>query len=433
VGTRAMAGLSKEEQATKQQQEADKTVSVIGPLVFMIVTGGQLLNQSRPILVNALTGGDTVRTATLLARFAAFGGAAEFLLNPIIGRMSDRFGRRPLLLLSPITCALLRGLVFLSPTKGVIMCERMLSSAVVTGFFSTMRAMLNDKLSMEQLVVAGGAISVYAGVGVMLGPFLETFILSQFGARGNFLAVALINVLVSTVMWRTAQETLPESEQKPINIVDCSPLSFIKMLRTGSVNQRLMAILLLQSFGEIRINQDINMLNLRDNLGWKPIQVSNFMAIIGFSVTTGGKTVRYSLRHLGMRGHTTMSNLVMALAFTIQGTRSKYLSQYGALALWFFGGRKRDAVEAMSSELTLAKTDMGKGQVSAALSNFKSLAAIFGPPIAARAYNFGMRMGNPGIAYDHAPDAPPPQPLAWHPAAAARLPPPPQSPLLQGR
>ena len=51
-------------------------------------------------------------------------------------------------------------------SAGVIMAERMLSSAVVTGFFSTMRAMLNDKLSMEDLVVASGSISVYAGVGV---------------------------------------------------------------------------------------------------------------------------------------------------------------------------------------------------------------------------------------------------------------------------
>lgn len=41
---------------------------------------------------------------------------------------------------------------------------------------------------------------------------------------------------------------------------------------------------------------------------------------------------------------------------------------------------------------------MGKGQVAAALSNFKSLAAIFGPPIAARIYTYGLSVGNPGIA-----------------------------------
>ena len=162
-----------------------------------------------------------------------------------------------------------------------------------------------------------------------------------------------------------------------------------------------------QSFGELRINQDINMLNLRDNLGWKPIEVSTFMGILGASVTTGGKTVKPSLKRecssprcvfqtrievrrcctvLGMRGHTTMSNLVMAVAFFLQGGRSKYFSQYSCLCLWFIGGRKRDAVEATCTKLTLEQTDMGKGQVAAALSNFKSLAAIFGPMIAAKIY-----------------------------------------------
>ena len=89
----------------------------------------------------------------------------------------------------------------------------------------------------------------------MLGPFIETLVISRFGARGNFLAVALINVVVSVVMFVTARETLPVAEQKPINLIDCSPLSFFKMMRTGSENVRLMIVLLLQSFGELRINQ----------------------------------------------------------------------------------------------------------------------------------------------------------------------------------
>ena len=233
----------------------------------------------------------------------------------------------------------------------------------------------------------------------MLGPFVETFVLERFGARGNFLAVASINVVVALVMFRTARETLPVADRKPLTLKDCSPLSFLQIFRTGSVNNRLLFILLLQSFGEGRINQDINMLNLRENLGWRPIQISTFMGLLGLTVTTGGKTVKPSLRILGMRGHTCMSNLIMALAFFIQGTQSKYLSQYLALSLWFFGGRKRDAVEAMSTDILLKNTDMGKGQIAAALSNFKSLAAIAGPPFAAQAYIYGQGIGNPGLPY----------------------------------
>lgn len=388
------------EEEAERRNDAARTVKMIGPLVFMIVTGGQLLNQSRPTLVKAITNGNTVKAGAMLASYSSLGGAAEFILNPVIGRMSDRFGRRPMLLLSPISCAILRFLVYAFPGNArMIMFERMLSSAVVTGFFSTMRAMLNDKLNMEELVVSGGLISVYAGFGVMLGPFIEAFVLKIFGARGNFLAVALINVVVALMMWRSAKETLPMSERKPLNMVDCSPLSFLKMFKAGRVNQQLMLILLLQSFGEFRINQDINMLNLKDNLMWSPNEVAGFMFLMGTTVTSGGKTIKPSLNALGMRGHTTMCNLVMALAFFIQGTPSKYFSQYCAAALWFLGGRKRDAVQTICGDITLRNTDMGKGQVNAALINFMSMAAIVGPTLSGKAFNYGMSIGQPGLPY----------------------------------
>ena len=123
-------------------------------------------------------------------------------------------------------------------------------------------------------------------------PFTEMALASFSPASIAFSRAGIAGIgSLMLVMFMTAKETLPAGEQKPINLVDCSPLSFFKMLRTGSANVRLMFVLLLQSFGELRINQDINMLNLRDNLDWRPIEVSTFMGILGASVTTGGKTV----------------------------------------------------------------------------------------------------------------------------------------------
>merc|ERR1711971_806104 len=130
----------------------------------------------------------------------------------------------------------------------------------------------------------------------------------------------------------------------------------------------------------------MNMLSLRDHLGWTPSEISTFMTVLGVSVVVGGKTVRASLNKLGMRGHTTVSNFAMSLALFSQGVGSsdgliaKYVTQYFGLSLWFLGGRKRDAIEALCTELTLQKCKgMGKGQISSALTNFKSLATIVGP------------------------------------------------------
>ena len=63
------------------------------------------------------------------------------------------------------------------------------------------------------------------------------------------------------------------------------------------------------------------------------------------------------------------------------------------------GGRKRDAVEAIVTDVSLANSDMGKGQIAAALSNFKSLATIFGPSLAGYMYSFGFRNGISGAPF----------------------------------
>jgi len=344
--------------------------------------------------------GNQLRAAKLLASFGGLAGATEFMLNPIIGRLSDRFGRRPLLLLSPVTCALLRGLVYVFPTsQRALKLERVLSSAVITGFFTTMRAMLNDKLQGPDRVFADGSMSLYAGAGVIFGPLMEAIFLGRFGARGNFGLVSAINIMVAGIMWKVANETLPVMEQKPLTLQGCHPLTFFEMFRLSSVNRRLMSILLLQGFGEGRINQDINTLYMRNHLHWKASEVSQFMSLCGITVILGGKSVKYSIERLGLRGHTTLSNLSLALAFFVQGTRTKYFSQYAALALCVLGGRKHDGIQSICTDITLANTDMGKGQVSAAISNFKSMAAIFGPPLAGKAYMVGQARCIPGLPF----------------------------------
>jgi len=260
--------------------------------------------------------------------------------------------------------------------------------------------MFNDTLDREQLVVAGGAISIYAGLGLLVGPYIEVFILQTLGARANFAVKSVIDAVVVAILYQCAKETLPVDQRLPLTFKDCSPFTFVDMLQLGRENQKLMLILLLQSFGEERVNQDINQLNLRDNLRWSPTEISTYQALFGASVILSGKLVGPSIEQFGFSGHTTLANFAMAMAFYCQGMRTKYTSQVLALMFSLIGGRKRDAVESTCSDLTLQlNSGMGKGQVSAALTTLKSLAMVIGPPIAAKAYNIGGRMGNPGLVY----------------------------------
>ena len=139
--TQSKLSSKEEEEFNKSRKEAMKFMAMMGPCVFMIVTGGQLLNQSRPLLVLDIYNKNAQSAAAKLAQLGSLGGVMEFAFNPLIGRLSDKFGRKPFLMLSPIVCCLLRLSVYLNPTNlTVITIERMFSVSVVTGFFTSMRA-----------------------------------------------------------------------------------------------------------------------------------------------------------------------------------------------------------------------------------------------------------------------------------------------------
>ena len=179
----------------------------------------------------------------------------------------------------------------------------------------------------------------------------------------------------------------------------CNPLSFTRVLGISKVTRRLMFVLGLQSFGEGRITQDINQLFLGQHLGWLPTQVALFQSIYGMGIILGGKYVKQSLETLGSVGHTSMSNASNTLGYLVRAQFESLLGQYAGLLVCLPGGRKRDAVEAIITDQSLANSDMGKGQIAAALSNFRSLATIFGPPMAATTYNWGNARGVAGAPF----------------------------------
>ena len=398
--TQSKLSAEEEEEFNKSRKEAMKFMAMIGPCVFMIVTGGQLLNQSRPLLVLDIYNKNAQNAAAKLAQLGSLGGVMEFAFNPLIGRLSDKFGRKPFLMLSPIVCCLLRLSVYLNPTNlTVITIERMFSVSVVTGFFTSMRAAINDKLSGKDLAISSGSIAVWAGMGVILGPFIEAFILRNFGAKYSFLTVAILNFFVTLRFATTLEETCPKEQRKEIDWVACNPFSFTQVLGISNVTQTLMGVLALQAFGEGRITQDINQLFLGQHLGWSHDLIGYFQSIYGLGIVLGGKFIKQSLTTLGSFGHTTMSHWTTAIGYMIRAFVQTPLGQYGGLLVMLPGGRKRDAVEAIVTDVSLANSDMGKGQIAAALSNFKSLATIFGPSLAGYMYSFGFRNGISGAPF----------------------------------
>ena len=95
---------------------------------------------SRTTLLGKLLDNDALRMSKILARWASTIGLLEFLFNPTIGRLSDKIGRRPFMLCSPVACVLLKTWVYFSPSVTSLSFEKIICDGLRTLSGSTMCA-----------------------------------------------------------------------------------------------------------------------------------------------------------------------------------------------------------------------------------------------------------------------------------------------------
>mmetsp|Transcript_18224 Transcript_18224/g.29639 ORF Transcript_18224/g.29639 Transcript_18224/m.29639 type:complete len:736 (-) Transcript_18224:23-2230(-) len=383
-----------------------RALNILGPIVFLVVCEGAMLIQARPQLVLNACNRNGAKAAKLLSSMMGVGAAFEFLVNPVLGRMSDEHGRKPFLLLCILGTALSRLGVYLSPnSKRVIFSDRVASMALVTSFFSCIRAAQADVLSTGSgLALAAGAIARYAGMGIFLGPYLDTLVTRIGGgeARYSFLASSVLLSSVAGLVFMEMDETLEKEKRKPVDWVACNPFSFLTLFNKSNTVATLMGVILLQAFGDGRNIQEVNTVFMKRHLGWGRIKISNMIAAYGAAVMIGALFVKKSIKTFGLKGHTSFSNFCQFLGSVLWGLAPAespwdMILTHLSLLVSLGAQRKRDAVESITTKILMNDPTIGKGQIAAALANWRSIASIVGPLIFGNAYAYAT--GNPEKRY----------------------------------
>ena len=380
--------------------DSHAVMRILGPTVFLQVTAGCMLLQSRPKLVLAALGGNSARSGILLGQLVSSSALLEFFINPVFGRMSDTFGRSAFLTTGCLAPTLLRFFVYLRPSSLFFLAlDRVITPAVVTAWFSVMRASQTDTMTGEELAKAQGPVAVAAGLGVILGPFLDGF-LARINPSLPFLGAGALSLAVTLVTKLAYKETLAITERKPMSWIDCNPFAFVKMLRLSRPVRLLMLTSGLQSFSEGRTITEINTVFCTNDVKMSSSGLTNFIASYGVTVLIGGIFGGKQIGALGLKMHTTVSNLANAIAFCLWGaaTATRPWLLYASLAVGLIGQRKRDCVESLATTLSIAPHGpLGKGEVAASLSNFRALSAIAGP--VAMGYLYAWATKNPAKRY----------------------------------
>ena len=160
-------------------------------------------------------------TGEPLARAAQWGGflsfayaIMQFIMMPIIGGLSDRYGRRPILLASMAAYSFDFLIMAVAPTMGIIVVARLLAGAFAATF-STANAYIADISPPEKRAANFGLMGAAFGLGFIIGPGIGGFLGDEFGPRAPFYFVALLGALNFLFGLVVLPETLAQENKRP--------------------------------------------------------------------------------------------------------------------------------------------------------------------------------------------------------------------------
>ena len=184
-----------------------------------------------PNLLKQFNGGDTAAAADWNVAFSVFGGAMSFLAGPVLGLLSDRFGRRPVLLL----CIGGLGFDFLfmafAPSLAWLFVGRLISGAT-SGVFSTANAYVADITPPEGRARAFGWMGAAFSVGFLAGPAIGGY-LGDINLRLPFIVAAALTLVNALYGYFVVPESLPQSKRTTaFHWRRANPLGSLRLLRS---------------------------------------------------------------------------------------------------------------------------------------------------------------------------------------------------------
>jgi len=342
--------------------------------LLLDVTGLGIIIPVFPRLLMELTG-EGLSVASRYGGWLMFSYAVmQFLFAPLIGMLSDRYGRRPVLLAALTGFGLDYILLGFAPTLGWLFVGRILAG--ITGAsFTTASAYIADISGPEKRAQNFGMIGAAFGLGFIIGPILGG-VLGQFGSRVPFFAAAglsLLNVLYGIFV---LPESLPAENRVPVSWRKANPLGAMLFIRNFPSISKLAGVLFLLYLAGYATQGTWTYFTM-EKFRWSPAEVGYSLGFVGLMVALvqGGLT-RIAMPRLGQ-----VRAVILGLIFSAAGLLAFSLAwegwmMYAIMIPFAIGGLAGPGLQGIISAQVGPSE---QGRLQGALTSLISLTAILGP------------------------------------------------------
>jgi len=360
-----------------------------------------------PGLVEQFTGGNTAKAALWVGIFSTVFYAFQFVSSPVQGALSDRFGRRPVILLSCLGLGADFLLMAVAGTLPLLLLARVFSG-VFSASFTTANAYIADVTAPENRAQAFGMIGAAFGVGFTIGPVIGGS-LGDIDLRLPFWVAAGLALLNFLYGWFVLPESLaPERRSPGIDWTHANPFGSLILLKRYPQVFGLAAVVFIANMAHF-VYPTVFVLFAGYRFQWGPTEVGWVLAAVGvLSIVVNALLVGRIVKKIGERRTLLLGLACGVIGFCIYGwapVGAVFLMGLPVSALWAL------TMPATQALITRDVSEREQGRIQGALMSLASLAGIISPMIFAG--TFALFIGKEAPA--HLPGAP------WYLAAVFLL------------
>ena len=235
-----------------------------------------------PKLVEEFLGGDTAQAAEIYGLMGTSWALMQFVCSPIQGALSDRFGRRPVVLLSNLGLGLDFILMALAPSLAWLFAGRVISG-IASSSFSTAGAYIADVTPPDKRAAAFGMMGASFGLGFVLGPAVGG-LLGAIDPRWPFWGAAATSLLNACYGFFVLPESLPLEKRAPFRWKRANPAGALILLRSHHELFGLATANFLMNLAH-GVLPSVAVLYLGYRYGWGPSAVGFTLAAVGVETT----------------------------------------------------------------------------------------------------------------------------------------------------
>ncbi len=336
-----------------------------------------------PTLVEDFAGGDTSHAAELVGLFFTVWALMQFLFSPVAGGLSDRFGRRPVILISNFGLGFSYIMTALAPSLGWLFVSRVVSG-ITASSISAATAYIADVTPPEKRAAAFGLTGVCFGLGFVLGPALGG-VLASIDLRLPFWVSAGLSLANAMYGLFVLPESLAPEKRQHFSWRRANPVGSLVLLRSHPELAGLSMVHFLYTLAH-NVLPSVFVLYAGFRYGWDQMTIGLTMAGSGLAmIVVQGALVKPAVKRFGERRALVMGLFCAVIGFSIYAWAPRgelFWLGIPILALWGLYGPSAQGL--MSCRVTPSE----QGQLQGALSSIMGITGMIGPGLFSLTFAF---------------------------------------------